>query len=267
MELMIMGRDKTNEDPTLDAGCAKKGDIIQMFPDGSFREPFGPLGPNQPYVGLKVPGLQIDEVYGATWERIVDWDILSHVALTDTFQLKLYTVAGEYSPTNGLGKITRTMCEAFLQRWNAYVLDFADNSVTFEAQIAQAIKSEGFWDRDVSAIIFIETAYNTSNGNHTTRADYSATSFSSTGIQQFVEQSGAVVTNHNVSGRTITFRIGRQLIADKFKDDVKGKLRTMLRKRKYHLSVESVDSIIAVPGMIGEMTEVQFGDTLRNKAS
>jgi hypothetical protein len=266
-ELMLMAIDKTNTDPTLDAGCAKKGDIIQIFPDGSFREAFAPIGPSQPYVGLKIPGFEIDEVYGREWHRIVDWKILSSVALTDTHQIRLFAVPGEYSPTSGIGKITRTMAEAYLNKWGAAVLDFSDNSVTFEAQVAKAIQSEGFWGQDVSKITFTETNYNASNGNHATAANYSATNIPSAVIAEIVAEIGATITAHNTTTKVITFRINRSLVTDRFKDDLKQRLKTMLRKRKYHISDVALDVIAATEDRIGTMTEVQFGDAIRNKAN
>ena len=246
MELLVTALDKVNTDPTMDLGCSKVGDIIQTYPDGACREQPAPIVPggNQNII-VKVPGFTRDDTHAAVWERIVDYAVVSSNLATDVFRLTVGAVAGEFNATNGEGKITRAIVETFLNNWGATVVSSADNSVTFDAGILNAIKSTRFWGgQDVSGVTFAELSYTQATGAHSVRATYPA-AWPSQQVADTVAAAGATITAHNVNTRKITFTITRAIVRQAFQDDVAQKARTILRKRKYHLDPAFVASVAA----------------------
>ena len=261
---LISNKDNTHSDPVKDrSGCYKVGYIIQNFEDDTPCV----IPPAEQFLILKVSGVTKAEAdaYVEMWQRRIDWEVVNQNLVIDGWRLRVF--ATEISVSNqgvGAGKITKAMVEAFLNNWNSTIFAFGDNSVTFDIGIYNAIKSQGFWDVNVSQVVFTELSYVQATGVHTVEVDYSASSFTRDQVVHAITMRGGTITNE--VGKVITFTITRAQVFKVFKLDIERKVETTLYRRKFYLPLSAVTAIRNAGGYL-EVTKTQFLSYIRNKLS
>jgi hypothetical protein len=99
------------------------------------------------------------------WRKNLDWSVANYNSSLDGYRLNLFTTNPGLT---GRGNVTRNQVENFLNRWNADVVSFTTNSVTFDVGVYNAIISKGFWNMiDVDQVIFNEINYDEPTHTHT----------------------------------------------------------------------------------------------------
>lgn len=259
---LIFDRNNVHSDITKDMrGSYKRGYIVQSFEDGTPHVE----SPTPPFVILKVPDVTLNEVqkYNEHWIRQIDYEVINQNLALDGWRIRVFTTNPSITDQGvGAGKITRTMVENYLNKWNATVFTFADNSVTFNITIYNAIKSEGFWNVNASQIIFSEIAYNQSTGLHTVQIDYSGTSYTRDQvINKITRMNGTMISDVS---KVVQFTITRQIIFDAFKQDVKKKIESILYRRQYYLPSEFVTTI-ENNGRVHTITKTELLTLIHNR--
>jgi hypothetical protein len=260
-ELLIKAVDATHSDPAKDSrGCYKRGDPVVAMPDG---HSWGVREGLPKFVLLKVPGVTVAQAqqYIAPWTRAFTFTVVSSNLATDTHAMTIAVSAGVAS--GGAGGITREQVEAFLNNWNATVNSAAANSVNFTCVILNAIRSAGFWNRDVSALSFTEVSYTQATGNHRVRADYPA-AMTAAQVEDAVRVRGGVITSHNTGARRITFDITRATVRSHFEATVIARLGSAWNRRRFRLTDAEVSAIESAGGVVTR-TPAQVQAALRDR--
>ena len=239
--LLVYAKDNVHIDPIVDRrGCYKKGYVVTVNPD-TFSPARSEKLPNFILVRCPEVSVEVGRAYNSSWEQTVDYTVNSADAATGKYNL---TIFGNNRNVSGEAAITKDQVEAFLLRWNCVVNGFADNSVTFDIALWQALQSEGFWNRDVSAFTFTLDSYTQSTGvaevTVTGIADDKAVE---TAIRAIEERGGVVSSSTSTS---VSFSIDRSDLVDKFKSDVSQKTRGTWCRKQYYLSEAVVDQAIAM---------------------
>lgn len=245
-EILVNAVSFTNSDPVKDRrGCFKRGHPGVVFPDG---HTWGAEEGLPKFIIVKVPGSTVAEVraYISEWRRVLNFNIDSQSLPADSF---VVTVSADASGVgaSGEGRITRVMVENFLTNWNAVVTVASVNSVTFTTVIREAIASDGFWERNISAATFLETNYTQAGGIHRTQVDYPS-SISAGTVEELIKGRRGSIISHNTGTRRITFNIARVDVRREFEDSVKRKLDTGLVPRRWILPESFLSG--AVDGII-----------------
>ncbi len=180
------------------------------------------------------------------WRNNLDWSVVNYVSTLDGYRLNLFTT--NPGLTNKAA-VTRNQVEIFLNRWNANVVSFTTNSVTFDVGVYNAIISEGFWDIiNVGQVIFNETNYDESIHTHRVTADYSALDIKPLLLRQLaVRRRADIISNVD---QIVTMDITRNDVVAVFKRDVKIKVEKNIYKRQFRISESTVDNIISQGGVI-----------------
>lgn len=246
-ELLIKAVDATHVDPDKDRrGCYKRGDVVVVQPDGWS---WGTLEALPRFVLVKVPGATVAQVeqYIQQWTRAFTFTVDSSNLTTDTHTMTITASSGV--SVSGDGRITRQQVETFLNNWNATVNSVAANSVTFTCGIFNAIKSNGFWSRDVSVVTFTEVSYTQATGTHRVRADYPA-GLDPADVENAITNRGGVIVSHNTSTRRVTFDITRATARAQFEQSVKDRLGDLWARRRYRATEAQVAAIESAGGVI-----------------
>jgi len=205
----------------------------------------------------------IKAAYNQEWRKIIDWEFVGHDYEQDGHRLRIYTKP-EVVSASGLNSLTRDKVESFLNKWGATVHSIAANEVVFDAIVFNAIKSDGFWGRDVSLFGWSETAYNQTTGMHTVELDYSnyPTLNPDIIIQKITDRGGEIV---ETIPNKIVFDIERSVVFDAFKLDVKERLEAMpYSRRKFKVPEQYVQMALDAGGTL-EITQQQFATYIYNR--
>jgi len=174
------------------------------------------------------------------WKRNIDWAVVNSNLTIDGWRMRIFVTNPGF---NNLCGITRTMVENFLARWNVTVYSDAQNEVVFDITIYDAITSSGFWNRNISSVVFNEIDYNQGTTNHRISADYSAIDIESDLVGDIVDsKNGTIISNEN---NIIIFDILRADVFDQFKMIVAKRLKTKIHRRQFKIPESAVDTIIS----------------------
>jgi hypothetical protein len=248
-EIIVKAIDVTHPDPEKDRrGCYKRGYPVAVYPDGT---KWGNEERLPKFVIIKIPDATVEEVqhFIQSWQRQIDWAVVGQSLPLDGFRLRVF--ATNLSVTDqgvGAGKITRAMVETYLTNWGASVFSVADNEVVFDVRIYNAAISQGFWDTDLTGIIFSEISYVQATGVHTIQVNYTAKiAWKAKDVEMRITMKGGTIISNN-SG-IARFTITRAAVSDAFKMDVKQKVKQTLYRRQYYFPSALMDSIISMGGV------------------
>jgi hypothetical protein len=239
VEYLTMAVDNVNQNPAKDrAGCYKKGYIIKTYEDGSFA---GSVG-HQKMVCIKVPGLSKEDgdIYVDYWDSLIDFEVVAHNENLDGYRVRVWGT--RYKSSTGEGGVSRGNVEAYLNMWSATVFSFGANEVTFDYGIYNMVTSDGFWELDVSNVVFDELSYNKNTGIHRVAADYSGSQFPALKVQRRVRQSGFEITSH--ADQVITFRCTGNQVNAVFKREAKEKFEKTVYRRRFYLPESVIDDAL-----------------------
>ena len=181
-------------------------------------------------------------------------------------------IQGTEYHSDGRGKITRNMVENYLAKWGASVYSIADNQVTFDITIWDAITSGAYWSENlVMQLGFRELAYVESSGRHTIEIDYSALNLPPDPImrQRIIRYLQRRLTNlsHDPENKLITGDVTRGDVRDFFLEDVANSLKKkeyFYAGRRFHFP-EAVCVAAENAGGVLTVTRAQFLSYLRDK--
>ena len=247
-----MAKNNTHIDPIVDRrGCYKKGYIVVVHGDD-----YVPSRSEVPpsFVTISCPEVteEVARNYMNSWEQTIDYNVLDVNATTGVYQVEVF---GNNTNVSGDAGITQAQVETFLTKWNCTVDSFATNSVTFTMALWQALQSEGFWGRDVSAFTFVLDNYNSSTGI----ADVTVSGLNAaqiTASKRLIEQKGCVVLSETSS--SVTFAAERSDIFTEFKTDVQQKTRGTWCRKQYYFSEALVDEALAMENTFDGETQLTW---------
>lgn len=258
-EFLIMAFDKDPINPTQ----YKKGDIVEVRANGG---PYGLKEGLPSFVVVKVPEIATMfavKHFSKMWVQGFEYSVVNRNASIDGYRLRAFS---EDASISGLGNLTRSMVENFLNKWGCSVFSTAPNEVIFDVLAFDAIKSQGFWEirEDKHALFqFSEDSYNEVSGIHTVRVDYSASGMNPTFIEVYCERRGATIISNESS--VIVFEITASIVFAHFKRVVQGALAgDIIHRRQYYITNAGVNSIINSGGVV-TISESQFMLYVRNR--
>lgn len=233
MQLLIMKQDRKNH---------YKGDIVEIRATDT---PFGGKEP-EAFVLVEVPDVPMTDFEDKhlAWRREIAYEIVGQDQAQDGYRLRLYAE----NANAGVGDITKDEVERFIQAWGGTVHSFGPNEVVFDIRIYDALVSRGFWEIDVSNVVFNELGYDQNAGIHRIQADYSALGNNPTYVERYVRRMGLAIVSH--AERVLVYDADRSIVRRAFEKDIAQKARTTVRRRRYHVSDAVVDYIIANGGYI-----------------
>ena len=199
---------------------------------------------------LRVPGLAVATAnqYIEDWRHIISYNIDSSDNVTDTHTI---TLSSSRVSAGGVGALSLAQVDGFLARWAAVRTGNTNDSVTFTANILDAITSNGIWG-DASQFTFNETNYDSGTGEHTVEV---LTGSSPEQVQRGADRYGFTY----VSGTT--FIAERSVVRGLFQDDVKQALESIgIARRRFRITNAGMT---ALQGAGGEMT-VTIGQLTSN---
>ena len=238
--LLISAKDNNHSDPVVDRrGCYKKGYVVVIKPD-TYTPSRSECLPS--FVLIRCPEVTEAQAnnYMTDWQQTIDYTVNSNDAATAIYNI---TVFGDNTNASGEAAITQSQVENFLNRWNASVTGFATNSVTFDFALWQALQSEGFWDRDISAYTFALDNYDSASG----QADVTVSGIPDghlAAAQNLIAQKGGLVDSS--TSTSITFNINRSVVLSEFQADVKEKTETRWCRKQFYFSTSLVDEITLI---------------------
>jgi hypothetical protein len=140
------------------------------------------------------------------------------------------------------------MVEAYLNNWGASVFSAADNAVVFDVSIYNAAISQGFWEQELTGVIFSEISYVQATGVHTIQVNYTAQiAWKAKDVERRITMKGGTVISDNAG--VARFTITRTAVSDVFKRNVKEKVEQILYRNQYYLPPSLIDSIISMGGV------------------
>lgn len=260
-EILVFAINKTNPDPDIDRrGCYKKGYPVVIKPDG-----WGWGGEERlpKFVLVKCPQVTVEQIINKAneWRLEISYEQVAHDPVLDGYRIR---VKADNVSVSGGGALTRDKVENYLGLWGATIFSTASNEVVFDAGIYNAIKSQGFWEGDISTLVFDEISYDQETGIHRVQANYSASTYGSQKIENAVKVRGATVIQNDVINSIITFEIDRATVFNVFKSEVKAKVDITYCRRQYYFTEAQVDQVIAAGGEI-ILSAVQLNSAVHNK--
>lgn len=205
---------------------------------------------------------QVEDAYMIPWNRVIDWEFVSHDWSADAHSLRVFAKEGVSASMKGA--LTRDEVESFLSQWGAEVLEIAPNSVTFAVTVTDAIKSEGFWGRVVPEGILTETAYDQVTGVHTIRLDYSTLPIGINELAAIITENGCEITTHKPAQKWGLFTCGRNTVFAQFKQSVKQALDGQFSLRRWRLPAAAIQAIVDAGGSL-TVTKAQVMNAIKNR--
>jgi len=187
------------------------------------------------------------------WLRPLQFTVQNHNEVLDGYRIKVSVDPALVSAVSKLNALTREQVENFLTRWNATIYDASvPNEVIFDAGIYEAVCSTGFWNVNVSNVVFSQE-YDQPSGVHTITADLSATSFIfQKAVARVINMLGyANFVSADPQTKQIVFTATGAIVREAFQTEVKDAFQFPKYRRKYYVT-EAGMQIIEAGGVPGE---------------
>jgi hypothetical protein len=227
----------------------QKGDIVIIGVNGSMPEA---PAPTSTYIIIKVPEISYAEAQAKSgqWNASLAVNILSANQATDTYTIQL--TANNVNVNTGEGKVTQTRVQNFLTNWNMKNVVIGDNSVQFDAMVFEVLQSNKYLEMDCSLCTFTETDYTQATGTHRVRIDASALNLTGNQFDNAVSNLSQRLTfvSQNRALRRATFDIYRDNVRQAFTMEVNKTMKRLIRKCRWKVSAELVDTVIASGRMV-----------------
>lgn len=203
----------------------------------------------------------VKATYCGEWRRLIDWEFVGHDYAIDGHRLRVW-MKPEVVSVSGLNSLTRAQVETWLNNWGCTVQSIAANEVVFDAIVFNCLKSKGFWNYNVSAVTFVEKAYNKTTGIHQVEARY-GTSLSVAAVESAITSKGGVVVSR-ATGK-ITFEINRTAVFDEFKIDLKQAVESAsFSRRRFKVLPQHIQMAIDAGGTLS-VTKQQWAQYVYNR--
>lgn len=239
----------------------KRGYIVDVRPNGFG---WGSKEGLPKFVVLQITDATVEELLHLKefWERQIEFTIVNSNS-SGGYRVDV-SVSAACLDVSGTAGLTQSQVEAFLTKWNFdSIVTTSANNVRFDIAITEAVISEGFWEADVSAIVF-NTSYNNTTGLITVDVDWSATTWDNKFIQSTVLNRGGNIISADAQTKTGSFTITKATVFEEFKRDVRQAVEGIWCPRKY-LVPASVVTVIENAGGTYETTKSEALAWLQNK--
>jgi hypothetical protein len=251
-ELLVFAGNRVHPDPEVDrVGSYKKGDIIHVAPDSwqwGLKE-----GPPD-FVIVKVPGVSLAAAkqYMDEWRVSVSFSVVGSDPAVDGFRLAL---VNDTVSATGKSAITRAQVEAFLNDWNATVVNVQSNRVVFDVLIFAALTSVGFWGEfarigAANVVGFTEQSYDQASGVHIIAADYSDFPTKGKAVEAAIAAKGGALVSHDTENKIVVYQMTRADARAEFERDVYAKLHRVYKRRRFAFSEADVDAALLAGGVV-----------------
>ena len=208
----------------------------------------GEEGPPKFYI-IKVPGVSRDDAlqYTQEWRHDTAMNIASSNLATDTHSIE---ITSSMVSATGQNAFTAAKVQTFFERWGATNIVVADALVTFDIAVFDAITSQGFWDVDVSGVVFSETDYDQGTGEHTVQIVSSP--YSNAAMASKVREKGGAVVPPD------SFIMTRAVAREELTNDIRERIeRALHARRRWYVKASGMAALQAAGGIM-TVTPAQF---------
>lgn len=257
-EILVRAISNVHSDAEKDRrGCYKKGYPVVVMPDG---HEWGSQEGLPGFVIVKCPQVTPAQVtnYISHWKDDFQYSVVSQNAAQGRYTVR---VQNDSVSVSGANRLTAEKVSAYLAKWGCSNASYTSPYYQFDFSLWAAVRSEAFWNRDVSAVTFTLVSYNSTSGVGRVQAVVPAATLSESVTRTITERGGTIVSS---TGTTYVFDIDRSNLFDKFKADVKQRLETIYCRRQYYFTEAQVDTVIAAGGSI-TLTQAQLLAAVKNK--
>lgn len=198
---------------------------------------------------IKVPGVsKADaEQYLETWRHNTSISIVASDPVADAYRVRL---TSDRVSQSGQNAFSQEQIENFFTEWGATIVQWRNDSVTFDIAVYDAITSPRFWGADVSQVVFVETDYNQSTGDHLIQIQESP--FSPQQMRSAVESNGGTVVLPD------SFSMNRSIARQKLTDDIEERIQSIsYARRRWYITAAGMSALNAAGGVI-TVTAQQF---------
>jgi hypothetical protein len=258
MEILVKAVSNTHSDPEKDRrGCYKKGYPVVIMPDG---HTWGTEECLPRFVVVKCPQVTVPEAmhYINHWRDDFQYTIASQNAAQGKYTVRIQE--GNVS-ASGINKLTTAKVSGYLEKWGCDNTTYVDPYYQFDFSLWNAVRSEAFWGRDVSAVTFTLDTYNSTSGVGRIQVEVPSGVLPNDIIHKVTERGGTIVSSEHP---TYVFDIERSDVLTRFRADVKSKLEQTYCRRQYYFTEAQVDTVISAGGSI-TLTKTQLLNALKNK--
>lgn len=255
------------------AVCARasgSGDQPGNYQRGECLRPFevsDEIGRSHSFLIFEISDASVAEMIDPVWTQWavnIDWTVLNRDVAEDMFTVAAYSDLENASHT--AGKLLEAGVQRILNKWNCNILNSDPDGdpawVRFRFYLSNnsnksesLVFSEGFWEHDVSNVVFSETGYDSGTGVHTIEADYSAEGWTPAKVEaHIVEKGGTVISD---SGSVVEFSIPRNAVLNLFKEEANNYNDAEPIRRRYRLPEAEVAACEAAGDTVTK-TKAQF---------
>lgn len=220
--------------------------IVTVQDDG--HEWGGKEGPPKFFI-VKVPGITKvqAEQYLEEWRHNTSINIVASDQATDSYRLRMIS---DRVSISGKNSFSEAQIGQFFADWNATIVNFQNDRVTFDLTVYGAITSNRFWGRDVAGVVFLETGYFQATGDHVVLVQDSP--FTQEQIRQAVEANGGTSIAPN------SFVMNRSVARQALTDDIESRVKDIsYARRRWYLTASGMAAAQAAGGII-TVTPQQF---------
>ena len=204
---------------------------------------------------IKVPGVSVDDVkaYLEEWNHVPTIDVVGSDLVVDGFRIRINS---NRVSASGKHKLTLAQVESYITGWGGVVVNVANESVTFDVTIYDALASPSFWGLDdMTGFTFVETSYTQGAGSHTIQV--LASPYTNKQMGDAVQGRGGALIP------TDSFSITRDAVRKAFEDDITSKLREMRQDhRRWYVSAAGMVAMAADPDGVLTVTPAQLANNL-----
>lgn len=195
------------------------------------------------------------------WRQVINMGVLGHDPVTDTYTVQLSATSGVAA--SGRGGIFRDDVIQVLNNWNAANIMQDGHTVTFSLSLFGALTCEGYWDHDVSGVVFSELNYDQATGVHRIQIEYGA--LAPTAIQNVAESKGLDIISHN--NGILIVEGARSDIQGRFKQDIEHAISgSVIGFSRWRLSDSAVNLALNQGGVVS-VTWAQLQSNLEDQAA
>jgi len=207
--------------------------------------------------------------------------VVTSVPVTDTHTIKLE--ATRFNPNTGEGKISRTMVENFLIAWGGVNIAVADNAVTFDIKILDAIMTKKFWNQQrIDDLFLSEKSYVPATGVHRVEVAYALRDFPGVPAgpdndavtpeqqrQNFIKslQVNATLITDDPINKIAVLETTRAKVRDAFMDEVRQRVESITVKRRRWVVAEVLMDQIEAAGGISIINHATYNGALIDRTT
>lgn len=198
---------------------------------------------------IKVPGIaKADaEQYLESWRHNTAVSIVASDQASDSYRLKL---TSDRVSNSGKNAFNRDQIEMYFTGWNAAIVNWRNDSVTFDISVYGAVTSPRFWGVDLTGVVFVETEYNESTGDHLIQVQQAPYTLEQ--MRRAIEDNGGTIVPPD------SFIMNRSIARQKLTDDIEDQIRQITYdRRRWYVTAAGMSALQSAGGIL-TVTPSQF---------